>query len=257
VAETGGANRPARCLRKFALGSGARARLVAIPHAGAAASFFAPWRRVLSDRVELLAAQLPGRETRISEPPVRDFTAVVDELAEVVGGLTDLPYVLFGHSMGALIAFELARRLRRMQLAPPRHLFVSSCPAPHLYDTREWVGVLDDDARLLELMGVPSQVASNPELAQLLVDIMRADAEICAAYVHVEEAPLECPITMCTGDEEMASWPDNLRAWSRYTTGDFGVIEMSGGHLYLADHVDELAAAVERALLDGAGGTGE
>lgn len=230
---------------------GARARLIAIPHAGGTASFFAPWRDLAPDGLDLLAVQLPGRETRIAEPLLHDMTAVVDELSEAVADLGSRPYALFGHSMGSLIAFELARRLRRMSLPLPGHLFVSSCPAPHLYSLEAWAGLLDDD-KLLETLGLPPEITSNPEFAELVLPIIRADTEMCERYRYVEDQPLPTPITVCAGSEEMAQWSENLLAWSQHTTADFRAMDLPGGHFYLRDHAGELLAAIGRELL-GAG----
>jgi surfactin synthase thioesterase subunit len=246
-AATGAAARQARWLRRIVPAEDARARLIAIPHAGGTASFFSPWRNLLPAGLELMAVQLPGRETRLMEPLERDIDVVVEELAEAVAALPNRPYALFGHSMGALIAYELARRLRSLALAEPDHLFISSCPAPHRYSLEAWAGYLDDD-KLLQLLGLPPEITANAEFAELVLPIIRADTELCERYRYVQQHPLDCPITVCAGTDEMAHWSVYLRAWSEHTTAEFRALEWPGGHFYLRDHPAELIAVIDCAL---------
>jgi surfactin synthase thioesterase subunit len=238
---------PGPWFRRIAAGEDWRASLIAIPHAGGTAAFFSPWRDLLPDGLELLAVQLPGRETRLREPLVRDMEAVVEDLAGAVAGLTGRPSALFGHSMGALIAFEVARRLRRASLPEPAHLFVSSCPAPDRYRLDAWVGDVDD-ARLLSLLGLPDELTSNPEFAELVLPTVRADAELCERYRYEAEAPLTCPITLTAGSDEMTRWSEHLLPWSEHTTGAFRSADWPGGHFYLRDHAAELLAVIGAGL---------
>src|SRR5687767_5694217 len=176
---------------------GPRVRLFCFPYAGSGASVFAAWHSHMPAEIEISAVQLPGRETRLREKLVTHLPELVRILIEEVE-VPDEPFAFFGHSMGALVAFEMTLALRARHLREPIHLFVSGCRAPHM---RERFATLYQrpDARLTaelrHLGGTPEEVFQNPELLQILLPIFRADLALCASYVCRGIAPLDCPIT--------------------------------------------------------------
>ncbi|MET0647736.1 MAG: alpha/beta fold hydrolase [Pyrinomonadaceae bacterium] len=211
-------------------------RLVCFPYAGGAAGTFHAWPRRLPEKVELCAVQLPGRGIRMSEPPFTHLSPLVASLARVIEPHLDKPAAFFGHSMGALIAFELARQLRRESKREPVHLFLSGRRAAQLatdeppsYDLPE-PEFLDT---LRELNGTPKEVFEHPELLQLMIPLLRADFGICQTYTYTPEPPLRCPITVFGGlkDEQVGS--EVLGAWAEQTTSSFSLHMLPGDHFFI------------------------
>jgi medium-chain acyl-[acyl-carrier-protein] hydrolase len=182
-------------------------RLFVFHHAGGSASSY-QLAKYFPEDVEVCTVQLPGRENRFAEPAHTKVDTVVEELLPVIESTVDLPYAFFGHSMGALIAFETAR-----QLDGPRHLFVSAHRAPHLPDRNPLRHLSDDEfaARLT----ATNPVLADPDLREIFLPILRADIELCENYVHAPATPLSCPITALGGRDddlvpaaELAGWRD-------------------------------------------------
>ncbi|HVE76616.1 MAG TPA: alpha/beta fold hydrolase, partial [Actinomycetota bacterium] len=169
----------------------ARVRLFGIPYAGGGASIFRPWAELLPAPVQLCPVQLPGREWRIKETPATRMDDLVGALAEAVDPYTDLPFGLFGHSLGALVAFELARRLES-EGKPPVHLFVSGHRAPQIPTSDRKLHQVPDSLFLMELrrlQGTPEEVLQNPELMRLIAPVLRADFEMAETY-EFKEGPI-------------------------------------------------------------------
>ncbi|WP_437677404.1 thioesterase II family protein [Sorangium sp. So ce131] len=213
----------------------ARLRLFCFPYAGGGASSYTTWWRELPASVELCTIKLPGRETRMNERPFERLTPLVGALAAAVEPWLTKPFVLYGHSLGALVACELARALRRRGAPLPRHLLVSGRRAPHL-PSGEALHTLSDAEFVMWLRrmgGTPDEVLREPELLELFLPVLRADIAVNEAEPFVAEAPLDCPITAFGGvDDERAS-PADLDAWRELTRGPFRVEMFPGGHFFL------------------------
>ncbi|MFG2977940.1 thioesterase II family protein [Streptomyces sp. NPDC048331] len=238
-------------LRRYRAARSGAVRLVCFPHAGGAANFYLPFSRQLSPTVETLAVQYPGRHDRLAEPPARSLAELADG---VVAELADVeedgcgPLVLFGHSMGAVVAFEVARRLERDPLA----LIVSACRAPsrlragsvHLRDDG---GVL---AELRRLGGTAGDLLGNEELLKMFLPTVRADYAALAAYTEPEPVtpPLACPITVMAGDSDPVVPVDEALAWAQFTTGGFTSEIFPGGHFYLTSCADQVTESVLRTV---------
>ena len=226
-------------------------RLFCFPFAGGGARAFQAWPDLLPREVELWVAQLPGREGRFSE---RAYTRLPDLVADLVRAFaphTDGPYSLFGHSMGALIAFALARELRRAGLRGPELLMVSGCRAPQRRDTDPPMHTLPDQEFLEEiraLNGTPEAVLQNEELLQLLIPLLRADFAVCETYEYVQEAPLDCPIVAFGGDEDAEVSLEDLAAWSEQTTRGSSHQMFPGDHFYLLGDNGPLLKAISAQL---------
>lgn len=225
----------------------ARRRLICLPHAGAAASIYRQWPDGFDADVEVLAIQLPGRETRIMEPARTSLAGLVEELIPALRPWLDRPYALFGHSMGALIAFELARTLEARTGAGPSHLFVAGQAAPHRPSRHAALHRLPDQellAALKALSSRPDRAMDNAELMRLLLPTLRADCALCATYGWNGGEPLTCALTAFGGRHDRSVTRADLDGWRRHTTGPFDVRLFSGDHFF----VHRGRAAVLRAI---------
>lgn len=211
-------------------------RLFCFPYAAGAASVFASWSNELPDHVQVCGVQLPGRQNRLNEVPYRDLSLLVDDLCDAFEDYSDLPLALFGHSMGALIAFELARQLRRRNLPQPAHLFVAGYAAPQLPRWQSPLHTLNDRELVLALhqfRGTPEHLLKNEQLMQMMLPVLRADFALCETYVYRPEPSLSCPITALGALSAADVSRPELQAWAVQTTGEFKIEMFSGDHFFL------------------------
>jgi len=228
----------------------AKLRLFCFSYAGGGASMFRSWTRSLPAEVEVCAIQLPGRETRMSEPAHRRLGPLVDALAEQVLPLLDRPYAFFGHSMGALVAFELARELRRVAAAGPERLLLAAYRAPHLPNPNIRIHHLPDEVLKIVLQneGTAQSVLQNEELMKVVLPTLRADFELCDTHEHVTDAPFECPVSIFGGVDDIRVRPADLEGWRCQAAGEFSVEMFPGAHFFLHSAHVPLLAAVDRRL---------
>lgn len=217
---------------------GADIRLLCFPYAGGSPAIFHKWAALLPNHIEVCAIQLPGRASRIRETPFTDVSSLVQTLADVLRADSGKPYAFFGHSLGALIAFELARLLRRQQCALPVYLFVSGSAAPQQPYTQPMIHVLPDDEFLAGVHlwgGTPKEVTAHPELVQLLLPSLRADFMLRETYVYGDEPPLGTPIAAFggLGDERVAR--GEIEAWRDQTSAGFSLHMLPGDHFFIND----------------------
>jgi surfactin synthase thioesterase subunit len=247
--ETAGPPR-GRWVERLAPNPRARLRLVCCHAAGLSAAVFRHWPRRMPAAVEVCAVQLPGRGARMSETPERSVDNVVAAVARVLPD-DGMPLLLFGHSLGATIAFETARARRRAGLAACAHLFVAGRGAPHLASTRAPLHGLSDAEFVAAVQarynGIPDAVAREPELLELLLPMLRADIEMHERYVHRTEPPLPCPITGFVGREDATVAPAQLDAWAAHTSAGFAGHVVPGGHFFVtADDTAWMVALTSR-----------
>jgi len=184
------------------------------------------------------AIQLPGRGHRFGEPHVRQLEPLSRLVAQGLLPYLDKPFVLFGHSLGALLCFETARNLRRENLRQPAHLFVSATEAPHRRSRDELLSGLPKSAlvkKLHEFNGTPVEVLQNDELLDLMLPTIRADFELCDTYEYQSEPPLECAMTIYGGLEDHEVEAAGLAAWSEMTVGPSEIRMFPGSHFYIND----------------------
>lgn len=213
-----------------------RVRLVCIAHAGAGPSAFRSWRASAPAELTIDAASLPAREARYGDPMPDNVVALVRDILDRGAPWDDRPFALFGHSMGALVAFELARMLRREGLPAPRHLFVSAARAPHVRDLRPPTHALPERllvAELRRLQGTPAEVLEDPQMLSTLVAVLRGDLRLVESYRHRFELPLSCPITCLGGVTDERVERLELAAWRRHTARRFRLRLFPGGHFYV------------------------
>ncbi|MFF8290537.1 thioesterase II family protein [Streptomyces sp. NPDC016309] len=214
----------------------AAARLVCFPHAGGSSYFFREWRKGLPE-FEVHAVCYPGRADRFGEPTATDLVSMAGEIAEAVAPLMDRPTVLFGHSMGAVVAYETARALEAGG-ARPSHLFVSGARASHLLRADARAAGMDDEsaiATLQELGGTDSELLEHPMFRELILPYIRADFQLLGAYEHRAGALLHCPVTAVAGLSDSRVTVDQVAQWADVTRGEFRQRMVPGGHFYLAD----------------------
>jgi surfactin synthase thioesterase subunit len=228
----------------------ARLRLFCFPYAGSGAAVFRTWPQALPPEIECCAVQPPGREGRLSEPACRSVTELVEQAAQGLVRHLDKPFALFGHSLGALACFELARRLRREHGLAPAHLFVSACRAPQRPDPHPALHGLPDPRFLEEVQrrydAIPAEVAGHAELLELLLPTLKADFEAFETYRYASGAPLDCPVTCFGGEADPYATREELADWREQTESFFRMKLYPGGHFYLqaveAELLSELAA---------------
>jgi medium-chain acyl-[acyl-carrier-protein] hydrolase len=228
------------------------------PHAGGTAAAYRSWWRRLPGDLEVCPIELPGRRARWAEPPRRSCDALAKEIAQAIRASLDRPFVFFGHSLGALVAFEVARELRRSGGPLPGHLFVSARRAPQLAAEGELLHALPDDRLVSEVSKrfreLPAHLAVRPDLLRELVAPLRADLEIHETYRYAKEPPLRCAISALGGTLDPLAPLEQLWAWREQAAGPFVLRMFSGGHFYLqeqeqavlktlAEELEEVAAA--------------
>ena len=232
----------------FGPSAGAALRLLCFPHAGGTASVFTRWRGMFGDDVDVLPVQLPGRESRIRDELPKDMTALVDELELHLGDVLNEPFVCYGHSMGALVAYHLARRLASRGLPGPRLLMVGACKAPHLGN--RLVAAHDaTDAELkqavLDLGGLSPMLLEYPDWLAAALALVRRDLAVCAT--QRPDGPVPGPVLAFHGvDDPLVSQMD-MAAWSSYTAAGFALHQVPGGHFFV--HEPALVARLASASL--------
>lgn len=221
-------------------------RLFCLPHAGGTASAFHAWGPGLASWIETCPVQLPGREGRLDEPCFGRMQALIEPLRQVIAAAMDKPFAIFGHSMGALIAFELVQALRGS--AAPVRLFVSGHPAPHLRQSQSPLHTLSDDLFLAEVErrydAIPPAVKMDSELLGMVLPIMRSDFALVETYTHKHRPPLECPISVFGGESDESVGRDALEAWSVHTRAPSRLRILPGGHFFVQSARDRLLRGI-------------
>lgn len=225
-------------------------RLVCFSHAGGGPGTFRHWPEQLTPDIELWSVTLPGRAGRAHEPCARTWQPLVHDLASAVSEHVAEPVALFGHSLGGLLAFEVARGFVRGGHAEPCHLVVSARGAP---ESRLTVDIPTSDEELLEQVGklyggIPDAVRDEPELLAAAMPVLRADIELVRTYVFTPDQPLQCPITVLGGDADPTVSRVALDGWASHTTAGHEVHRLAGGHFYLEHQRSAVLDIIRRRL---------
>lgn len=258
---SGATTRPDSVMSWFVRRGGAskplRARIFCLPHGGAGASVFYSWQELADDGIEVVAIQLPGREQRIAEPPERSIIKIRDLLA---GPLLDyagsIPFALLGHSMGALVAYELCHALRDSPNAP-RTLVVAGAAAAHLPRTQPDVHALPDAEfrrHITMLNGTPKELLDDPTWQSMLIPVMRADFEACETYVHQERQALRLSLIALGGSRDPLATREEVERWADLNAGPNSLRIFDGDHFFLFSHVKEVIGLTAQSMLDGSDG---
>ncbi len=233
------------------LTAGAPLRLFGLPFAGGGSALYRQWPQRLPG-IDVVPIRLPGREARISEPAYSTMGPLVEALAAAMRPMLDRPYALFGHSLGGLISFELAHRLREFGLRQPNALIVSAYRSPELRSKRAIMHHLPEAEFIRELRdygGLPEQILNFPELLQLMLPTVRADFSLIETYVYRERMPLEIPIFGFSGKEDQIVSTSEMVNWRDKTSAGFIANEIDGDHFFVVSHQEELTARVQQLLL--------
>jgi len=216
----------------------ARFRLFCFAGAGAGASSFRGWPEACTEEIEVALIQPPGRENRLREKPLQSMRTLVSSIATAMTEFLDRPYALYGHSLGAKVAFETTRELRRRELLPPLHLYVAASAGPGVQWAHPLLHPLDDLDILQEIQrrygGVPQEVLADRELCALLVPGLRADLTIIETYQYTEERPLLNPITCLCGSTDSMTLESEAWDWRNQTCCQFRYETFPGGHFFPA-----------------------
>jgi surfactin synthase thioesterase subunit len=226
--------------------------LFCVPYAGVGASVYRQWGRMLPPAIDVCAVQLPGREGRLREQPFREIGPLLDAAVPSLRPWLDLPFAFFGHSMGALLAFELSRRLRDEGLGEPFHLFVSGRRSPEIPLRHPPISHLPDHEFVEEVSrrynGIPDEVRRHQELLDLLVPGLKADLALLERYAYRPTAPLEGALTAFGGRADGEATGLDLAEWRVHTRGPFAVRMFDGGHFFIQASASDVLRAVAEGL---------
>lgn len=235
----------------FRTGPAGKVALLCLPHAGAGASTYRTWAAGLPAEIAACPVQLPGRESRAFEQPYQRIEPMVTDLARDLGDVTRWPYALFGHSMGAVVAFELVREIRRRGGPLPIQLFVAGRQAPHLPNVKPELRGLAGDrlaSELRALGGTPDEVLADPALLDSITPLLRADFSVNETYQYNDEPPLDVPITAFAATQDPRASIDEVNAWRYETTGAFRSYVLPGEHFAVLRHGGFVRARIADAL---------
>ena len=235
--------------------SHSRLRLFCFPYAGGSASVFRDWFNFFPPEIDICAIQYPGRERRMNEPQFTSLPPLVDMLAEALLPELDIPFAFLGHSLGALISFELARLFQKKGITPI-HLFVSSYRAPTIQDKEDKSHLLPDNEfveKLYKHNGTPASVLENRELMNLLLPTIRADFAISETYVYSPSVLLNCPISAYGGIADPDVKYDDLKSWEEQTINSFNVRMFPGDHFYIRNKPEGIINSILKELLTNRG----
>jgi medium-chain acyl-[acyl-carrier-protein] hydrolase len=227
-------------------------RIFCFPYAGLGASVFRSWPTLFPSNVELVLMQPPGREGRWSVKPFLDLPSLADSATEAILPHLGVPFAFFGHSLGALESFEIARRLRRRGQPQPVHLFASAHRAPQMPNPHPEIHALADgefiDQICRQYGGIPQAVLDNPDLVELMLPCLRADFNVFEGYKYTDERPFDFSITAFGGTRDRRVSEPEIRGWGAQTTKTFRQQMFEGEHFFLNDQRDSLIASIVKDL---------
>lgn len=223
-----------------------------LPFAGGGASFYRPWMQLAPRTFAMVPVQPPGREDRLFEPSFESMPELVHAAADALTPFLRQPYALFGHSMGGMIAYELAQELRRRGAPQPAHLVVSGAPAPHVAAEIPPIYHLPEPQLVAEIRrrygGLPDEILGSRELLDLLLPRLRADLSVTGTYVYRDSPPLTIPITAFGGESDETVTPPMIAAWREHTVTRFHSEILPGGHFFLNDFASRIISTLEKAV---------
>ncbi len=227
----------------------AKIKLFCLPFAGGSSAIFRSWPKHMPETVEVCAVEIPGRGQRINEPLSERIETLVAELSLEIKNSIDRPFALFGHSLGAILGFEIAHHLKNNFGLKPVHLFLSGTKAPQIESDKKLIYNLPDTeflAEIKKLNGTPDEVFEHQDLLKLMIPILRADFKLCETYTYEARTPLDCPISVLGGLQDPHIAKETLESWNAQTNGPFFLRMFPGDHFYLNDHQQILLRTITR-----------
>ena len=211
----------------------AKLRMICFPYAGGNSSTYVSWANELPNSVELLAVEMPGRSLRFSEPAHRSMDRLIEDLFAAFQMLSDIPYILMGHSLGSRVAFELMHRCKQRGVRMPEHFIASGSPAPHIKEEPKMHYQLPTEEfveELRKLNGTPEEILGNRELMDLALPFIRADFELSETYSYTAAEKNDCPITVFHGVNDIEVSQSDAQAWEEHFT------HAAVMHVFPSDH---------------------
>jgi medium-chain acyl-[acyl-carrier-protein] hydrolase len=247
------ADEEAYCRRWFVRGtsSARRQRMYCFPYAGGNALGYLSWGKLIGGEVDICGVQPPGRGLRHEEKLITRFDHLIESMLPLIPFFTSTPYVFFGHSLGALMAFELVRVIEKRGLSSPDHLFVSGCCAPQFRDYSETVDDMSDKElihKLQTLDGTPPEVLNNTELMDFIMPVIRADFSVAHSYRYQESVPIRTPISVLFGRHDEYESETEVTGWECQTSGSCKVYWFDGGHFFVNERRDEVIDVINANL---------
>jgi surfactin synthase thioesterase subunit len=219
------------------------------------------WASKLQPEIQVLAVQTPGHGIRFAEHPYFTIPEIVADVVTNLPIVDGQPFALYGHSLGAVVAFEVARQLRREGKPGPCHLFAGGARPPHFGPVEPRLHDLDEQGFLdgvqARYSGIPAAVLDEPELLAILLPALRADFAAYETYVHQSEPPLACPITAFTGADDPLAHEAAMCEWNQHTSANFNLTVLPGGHFFLKESGGSLTSTIKRILTDQLGANGK
>lgn len=226
--------------------------LICLPFAGGFAEYFLPWRNHLGTRVQLCPIQLPGRSYRWQEPVITEIDSLLEAfIPQIEGLISEKPYVIFGHSMGGYIAYQLCKTLAKRQLPLPGLLVVSSVPAPQHWTSRKLLSELSEiefSQFFLKLGGIQPELLKHESFIKMQMSLLRNDIALCESCKYTQPAQFTFPMLALGGSEdEYVSMP-SMAAWAAETTADFAIHSLAGNHFYLNHHLPLIFELIKKRM---------
>lgn len=227
-------------------------KLLCLPYAGSSSAIFRDWVPALAPAISVVPIELPGRGARRSQPCFTTVEQAVNSLVKEVSPHFNGPYALFGHSMGALIAYELCRSIAKLGISPlPTRLFVSGCPAPHTRITTREKSALPDNEfieELRQLKGTPSEILDDPQLMKILMPMLRSDFHLVETYKHASGPLVDCPVTVLAGSADVDMTHEAIDGWREVCARQLNTHVLPGDHFFLHSSKDLLLSKIRSDL---------
>ena len=224
-------------------------RIFCFPHSGGGASTYFPWVDKLTSSLELVSIQLPGRENRFYESLENNLDVITDELCKEFDQYNEKPFILFGHSLGALLCYEFVKSIHKFYDVLPKHMFVSAAKAPHLPFRMKKLSHLSDNELIEEISiygEIDKTLKENSQILSMFLPVFRSDFSIGENYFYEETPPHSFDITAFYGENDSTVREEEINAWKKHTVGHFKSISFEGGHFFIKDKQDEILKEIEK-----------